>query len=235
MCVFVWQWVCMNFPKRPPPPPLYSAWKAFQELPLLVTGLVQIKAMPPRQAFPQHFESRSTDKELFDFLSRWATVRACLGCIPSGWSFFKSDSWGMNGESCCWTDGRMACTNCKLLPLFGCSSALKAAKAFSDAWCAPNVSVSVLHLGFSSLYPQPTSLFIVPSVFLTVNALDVLMLFTLKWQSILHFFFFFFINIHTGKRYFFCLCCYICLLLLFLWIFLLISNIIISSWFLAAI
>lgn len=176
------------------PPSLYSAWKAFQELPLLVTGLVQIKAMPPRQAFPQHFESRSTDKELFLFSFSMSRSTRLLRLHPIWMKFFfKSDSWGVNGGSCCWTDGRMACANCKLLPLFGCSSALKAAKAFSDAWCAPNVSVSVLHLGFSSLYPQPTSLFIVPSVFLTVNALDVLMLFTLKWQSILHFFFFFYI------------------------------------------
>lgn len=82
-------------------------------------------------------------------------------------------------------DGWMACVNCCL-----CFAALllhsRLPKAFSDAWCAPNVSV--VHLGFSSVNPplQPSSLFIVPSLFLTVDALDVLMLFILKWQSILH-------------------------------------------------
>lgn len=141
-----------------------------------------------------------------------------------------------------WMGGRMG-GMCRLLPLFRRSSALEAAKSFlrrmlCSKWVPP-LSVSVVHLGFRSLNPpfSPRHFFVIPSLFLTVDALDVLMLFILKWQSILHCCccYFFYEYIHTGKRYFFCLCTSSYVWLSFLWISLLmiinITIIIMISWF----
>lgn len=166
----------------------------------------------PGRGLPQHFESRPIwrARNLLDSLFPLSMSHSTrlLKMHPSWMKFWRYEDWNLTaggvrrGER---TEGRavisllydgqmdgwMACANCCL-----CFAALlhsRLPKAFSDAWCAPNgfppsLSLWALFIWALVLWipPRPSSLFIVPSLFLTVDALDVLMLFILKWQSILH-------------------------------------------------
>lgn len=112
------------------PTPLYSAWKAFQVLPLLVTGLGQIKAMPllsalsffstPSRGLPRQFETRpasfwqvwnSSDPLLFSFfstslltMSHSTRLKAASRPSSIGWSF-EDIKIGQLGER--WSERRL--------------------------------------------------------------------------------------------------------------------------------
>lgn len=201
------------------PIPLYSAWNDFHELPLLVTGLGQIKAMPLLSALSCYpcqaaaflstlnltlLHLTAVDPLFSPSLSRSTRVlklhpdRPASDDVLVTWTL-KSDSWGSAARQIYWRlycfvylllDGWMACVNCCLY---------FAAPVFCTQGCQELTQTHDVHqMGFFSLWAfiwalvlwippfQPSSLFIVPSLFLTVDALDVLMLFILKWQSILH-------------------------------------------------
>lgn len=93
-----------------------------------------------------------------------------------------------------WRVQPVAFVSCRSSARWGCQ---KFSQAHATTKWFPSLALCRVSVLWFLL--QLSSLFVVPSLFLTVDALDVLMLFIVKWQSILHRCCFFkYINTYTG-------------------------------------
>lgn len=145
------------------------------------------------RSLPQHFESQP---EFFDWLVKFTFFpRTCWTCVSYSVTWWPCEMKQLRQA----TEWRAVLLTplidgaCNHVAFVSCrSSARRGCQKFSQPHVTtkwfPSLPPSFSLCWASVLWflPQLSSLFVVPSLFLTVDALDVLMLFIVRWQSILH-------------------------------------------------